>query len=280
MNDEQVVAWNGPSGHAWVESQVLLDRILEPMAELLLRAVPEGSALRILDVGCGTGATTLGFARRVGVEGRCVGVDISQPMIDAARARAEREGVPASFLVADAQTHAFEPASFDRIVSRFGVMFFDDPVTAFSNLRRAATKDGELRFVAWRSPADNPFMTTAERAAAPLLPNLPPRRPDGPGQFAFADDMRVRSILEQAGWTAIDIQPIDLGCSFPERDLVRYVTRLGPLGRALDEADEATRTSIIAKVRTAFDPFVQGNEVRFTSASWQVVAHASASPKT
>ncbi|AKU94638.1 Methyltransferase [Labilithrix luteola] len=274
MNDEQVTAWNGPSGHAWVESQPLLDRILEPMAELLLRAVPEGSARRILDVGCGAGATTLAFARRVGAEGSCLGIDISQPMIDAARARAEREGVPARFVIADAQTHAFEPASFDLIVSRFGVMFFDDPVSAFTNLRRAAKNDAELRFVAWRSPADNPFMTTAERAAAPLLPNLPARRPDGPGQFAFGDAARVRNILEQAGWAAIDIQPVDLVCSFPEKDLVRYLTRMGPLGRVLDDADDATRTRIISSIRAAFDPFVHGDEVRFTSASWQVVAHA------
>ena len=154
---------------------------------------------RVLDVGCGTGSTTLAVARRLGAKGRCIGIDISEPMIAAARARAEREGTPASFIRADAQTHAFEPASFDMIISRFGVMFFDDSVRAFANLRRAARDDAELRFIAWRSAAENPFMTTAERAAAPLLPNLPARRPDAPGQFAFADRRRVYSILEESG---------------------------------------------------------------------------------
>ena len=108
-------------------------------------------------------------------------------MIAAARARAERERTPADFVCADAEVHAFEPASFDTIISRFGVMFFDDPVRAFANLRRAARDDARVRCIAWRSAADNPFMTTAERAAAPLLPTLPARRPDAPGQFAFAN---------------------------------------------------------------------------------------------
>ena len=148
---------------------------------------------RVLDVGCGTGSTTLAVARRLGAKGRCIGIDISEPMIAAARARAEREGTPASFIRADAQTHAFEPASFDMIISRFGVMFFDDSVRAFANLRRAAKQTPSLRFIAWRSAAENPFMTTAERAAAPLLPNLPARRPDAPGQFAFADRDRVHA---------------------------------------------------------------------------------------
>jgi ubiquinone/menaquinone biosynthesis C-methylase UbiE len=186
-DDDQAARWNGPAGHAWVDAQAVLDETLQPFEDLLVEAVVAARGSRVLDVGCGTGATTLAVARRLGAEGRCVGIDISEPMIAAARARAEREGTPAGFIRADAQDHAFEPAAFDTIISRFGVMFFDDFVRAFANLRRAATDDAELRFIAWRSAADNPFMTTAERAAAPFLPNLPARRPDAPGQFALAD---------------------------------------------------------------------------------------------
>ena len=118
-------------------------------------------------------------------------------------------------------------------------------------------------------------MTTAERAAAPLLPNLPPRRPDGPGQFAFADDRRVRGILEESGWTDIDIRPIDVECTFPETDLVAYLTRLGPVGLILQEADERTRARVVDAVRPAFDPFVHGSDVRFTAACWMVEARGS-----
>jgi SAM-dependent methyltransferase len=268
----QTKLWNGPSGRAWVEEQELLDAMFQPMEDLLVEAVSAGAGRRVLDVGCGTGSTTLAVARRLGAQGRCTGIDISEPMLAAARARSEREGIPADFIRADAQTHAFEPASFDMIISRFGVMFFDDPVQAFANLRRASKEGATLRFIAWRSPSENPFMTTAERAAAPLLPNLPARRTDGPGQFAFADERRVRGILEESGWAGIDIQPLDVACTFPEKELVRYLTRLGPVGQILHEVDERTRNQVIETVRAAFEPYVHGAEVRYTAACWSVGA--------
>jgi SAM-dependent methyltransferase len=274
MNEEQIQLWNGTAGRAWVESQELLDRLMAPMLEIVVGAVAPGSGWRVLDIGCGTGATTLAVARRLGAGGSAVGVDISAPMIEAARARAERERSPATFICADAQTHAFEAASFDRVVSRFGVMFFDDPRLAFSNLRRAARAHAELRSLAWRGPEENPFMTTAERAAAPFVPNLPPREPDAPGQFAFSDPERVRRILDASGWGDIDLRPIDVPCAFPEGELVPYFTRFGPLGRVLHELDEPARDAIIQSVRRAFEPYVQGGQVRFTAACWQIDARA------
>ncbi len=276
--DDQETLWNGVAGRAWVEEQGLIDQTLRPLEDLLVEAVSAGTGGRVLDVGCGTGGTTLAIARLLGAQGRCVGIDLSEPMITAARARAEREGTSATFIRADAQSHAFEPASFDMIVSRFGVMFFDDPVAAFANLRRVARDGAALRFVAWRSPSENPFMTTAERAAAPLLPNLPARRPDAPGQFAFADRCRISSILEDSGWAEIDVGPIDVACTLPEQELVRYLTRLGPLGRILHEADDRTRAQVIETVRAAFEPFVHGAEVRFTAACWWVGARAPSAP--
>jgi ubiquinone/menaquinone biosynthesis C-methylase UbiE len=275
-NNEQTALWNGPAGRAWVDEQEVLDAVLEPFEALLVDVVRAASAQRVLDVGCGAGSTTLAAARLLGAEGRCVGIDISQPLIAAARARAEREGTPAGFICADAQTHAFEPASFDLIMSRFGVMFFDDPVRAFANLRRAARNDAELRFIAWRSAAENQFMTTAERAAAPLLPSMPARQPGAPGQFAFADRHRVSAILEQSGWADVDIRPIDVACTLPEKELIGYFSRLGPLGLVLQDADERTRMQVIETVRPAFDPYVHGTEVRFTGACWMVGARAPA----
>jgi SAM-dependent methyltransferase len=273
--DDMAARWSGPAAHAWVEAQAVLDEMFRPLEEVLVEAVVAEHGRHVLDVGCGTGGTTLAVARRLGAEGRCVGVDISEPMVTAARARAEREGIRASFVRADAQDHMFEPATFDTVISRFGVMFFKDSVRAFTNLRRAAKNDARLRLITWRSPAENPFMTTAERAAAPLLPNLPARRPDEPGQFAFADPDRVHRILEESGWTGIDIRPIDVVCTLPETELVRYFTRLGPVGQILPAADERTRAQVIETVRAAFDTYVQGTEVRFTAACWTVGARAS-----
>jgi ubiquinone/menaquinone biosynthesis C-methylase UbiE len=286
-DDEQMRLWNGPGGRGWVEVQVVLDQVLEPFEDLLLEAVSARLRARsesqvpssavVLDVGCGTGGTTAAVARLLPGKGRCVGIDISEPMVIAARARVEREEIPATFVCADAQTHRFEPASFDMFISRFGVMFFNDPVQAFTNLRRAAREHAELRCIAWRSAAENPFMTAAERAAAPLLQNIPPRNPDGPGQFAFADRSRVYRILEQSGWTGINIQPIDIACTFPEKELVRYLTWMGPVGRILQQADERTRTQVVEAIRPSFDSYVHGDEVRFTAACWMVGARAQAS---
>ncbi len=252
--DEQAKLWNGSAGCAWVEAQALLDRVLQPFEDVLVAAVSAVGARRVLDVGCGTGSTTRSIARLLGAKGRAVGVDISEQMIDAARMLAEQERAPAKFVCADAQTHAFEPATFDMIVSRFGVMFFADPVQAFANLRAAASEDASMCFIAWRSPAENPFMTTAERAAASLLPNLPPRRPDAPGQFGFADARRVQSILTESGWRDIDIQPIDVVCTLPQSELSRYGARLGPVGVALREVDQRTREQVVALVPKGGQP--------------------------
>jgi ubiquinone/menaquinone biosynthesis C-methylase UbiE len=268
MNEEQKTLWNGIAGRAWVEMQELLDRVYEPLEKLLVEAIPTGSACRVLDVGCGTGGTTVAAARRLGKSGQALGVDISEPMIDAARARAEQAGSVATFVCADAQRHAFDAASFDVILSRFGVMFFADTGQAMANLRRAASSGGALRLLAWRSPEDNLFMTTAERAAAPLLPTLPQRIPNNVGQFAFADAERVRRILEGSGWRAIEVRRVDVACTFPESALTLYMTRLGPLSRVLPDVEERARAGIIDTVREAFQPYVHGGEVHFTAACW------------
>ncbi|WP_323123370.1 class I SAM-dependent methyltransferase [Burkholderia alba] len=279
INREQADLWNGHAGHAWVDTQASIDQMFKPIETLLVEAIPAGCALRVLDVGCGTGGTTLAAARRLGAQGRCTGVDISGPMLAAARARATRDTAPADFVLADAQTHAFEPASVDLILSRFGVMFFDAPGRAFANLRRAATDAAELRIVAWRSAADNPFMTSAERVAAPLLPDLPAREPGAPGQFAFADPRRIASILEEGGWFDIDIRPIDVDCTLPEPALTGYLSRLGPVGLRLRDVDASARARVIDTMRAAFEPYVDGEVVRFVAACWMVRARASAASR-
>lgn len=274
--------WNGGAGNAWVDEQDLIDRMFGPIEELLVGAVAPGRALRVLDVGCGTGATTLALARRLGPGAHCTGIDISTPMVEAARRRAAKETKEAKdiaavdFVCADAQRHAFAPGSFDLVVSRFGVMFFDDPVAAFANLRQATRRGGTVRFVAWRGAGENPFMTAAERAARPLLPDLPVRVPDEAGQFGFAREARVRAILGQAGWEGLACAAVDVRCGFPETELPGYLNRMGLVGRALEGAGDALREKVIARVRPAFDRFVHAGMVSFTAACWLATGRAGA----
>lgn len=264
----QAGRWNGGAGSAWVDEQEVIDAMFRPVDLALLASCPAGGATGILDVGCGTGGTTLALARRSGAPARCLGVDISAQMVAAARRRAAAQGLAVGFVQADAQRHAFAPASVDLVVSRFGVMFFDDPVAAFANLRRAVRPGGQLRFMAWRGPGDNPFMTAAEEAARPLLPELPPRTPDEPGQFGFARAERVAAILAEAGWEAPRCEPVDIVCAFPAAALDGYLAHMGPVGRALEGAAPALRQAVLARVRPSFARYVEGGVVRFTAACW------------
>ncbi|WP_312239292.1 class I SAM-dependent methyltransferase [Stenotrophomonas sp.] len=271
----QHALWNGPSGHAWVEAERILDQMFAPFALLLAQAIPAHPPARVLDVGCGTGAVSLEIATRLGSGGHCTGVDISAPLITRAITRAASAGLPVDFIVADAQRLALPPASFDRIVSRFGVMFFDDPAMAFSNLRQATRRGGALHAIAWRSAAENPFMTTAERAAAPLLA-LPARVANAPGQFAFADRDRVIAILTEAGWQDIEVVAREVACEVDAADLPAYVTLLGPVGSALRSGgiEPALRARVVQAMDEAFAPFVVGDRVRFDAACWELRAVA------
>ena len=261
-------SWSGADG--WVRLQATLDAMFARVEDLLVDQV-DPSAAAVLDVGCGTGATTLAIARKLGPHARCVGVDISEQMIALARRRAA--DAPVEFVVADAGSHRFDPGAFDVIASRFGVMFFEQPERAFANLRAATRGGGTLRAVVWRRPEETPFMTAAEQAADGLL-TLPPRSTQGPGQFAFADRGRVLDVLAAAGWSDASLTAVDVDCAFPAADLDAYVGTMGPVGRALSEHDEATRARVVEHVRPAFDRFRHGDEVRFTAACWLVTAVA------
>ncbi|KQY29293.1 SAM-dependent methyltransferase [Caulobacter sp. Root487D2Y] len=272
-NKAQTELWNGGAGRNWVEQNAMLDRLFEPFEQPLVDAIREHGARAVLDVGCGAGATTFAVARSLKGQGRSTGLDLSAPLIDLARRRAAEQAVDnADFVVADAQQHAFQPASFDAVISRFGVMFFDDPVAAFANLRRAARPEAGLACIVWRGTDENPFMAAAERAAGPLLPELPKRAPDAPGQFAFADPDRVGGILSAAGWRDADLQPLDVACAVPADDLETYATRMGPVGLMLPSLEAGRRAAVIEAVRRGFAPFLADGVARFTAACWLVRA--------
>jgi SAM-dependent methyltransferase len=273
MSQQQL--WNGPAGAAWIEMQQPLDGLFAPFEALLVEAVDGAGACNVLDIGCGTGATTLGIARALVGRGRATGADLSEPMIAVARDRAagEAAGVAVSFIAGDASRIAAEHA-FDMAVSRFGIMFFDDPVPAFARIRAMLVPGSPLVAISWRSAAENDFMTCAERAAAPLLPPLPEQTPGSPGQFALADPDRTRRLLEEAGWRGVVLTPIDIECAMTTGDLDAYLTQMGRIGILLRALDAKARAPILDRLRRAFMPFVAGDAVRFTAACWRVEARA------
>ncbi|HEL3783833.1 TPA: class I SAM-dependent methyltransferase [Stenotrophomonas maltophilia] len=268
---DQNALWNGPGGQIWVAQQAILDGLFQPMADLLVAELPD-TVTQLLDIGCGTGASLLAAAA-ARPAAHCTGLDISAPMLALARQRAEAAELNAEFIVADAQRHPLPPAHFDWIQARLGVMFFEDTGAAFANLHRAAQSGAGLRFIAWRSAGENPFMTTAERAIGDEL-DLPTRVPGAPGQFAFADGERVQRQLQDAGWNDVEVVAVDLPCSIAREDLPTYVGQLGPLGLALRSMPEARAAVLREKALAAFAPFIEGDRVRVDAACWLVRARA------
>jgi SAM-dependent methyltransferase len=275
MNDEQVRYWNEVAGPRWVRFQERLDRELAQLGRLAVERAGVAAGEAVLDVGCGCGGTALELAQRVGAGGRVLGVDLSRPMLERARERARAAGAAnVAFFEADAQDARFEPAGFDVVFSRFGVMFFADPPAAFANLRRALRPGGRLSFVCWQRLPDNPWMLVPLGALAKHLPLPPPPPPGAPGPFAFADAERVRGILAAAGFAEIacdDVrQPLALGGGDLD-DAVDFALELGPASAALREAGAGPelRARVAESVREALAPYAAGGGLSLPSAAWR-----------
>jgi SAM-dependent methyltransferase len=227
---------------------------------------------RVIDIGCGAGDTTLELAARVGARGETLGVDISEPLLALARSRATTTGSAARFVAGDAQE--LELASGrDAVFSRFGVMFFADPVAAFRNLAKALRPGGRLTFVCWRRPDENPWMIAPLQAAiAAGLPQPPEATRHAPGPYAFADRDRVAGILASAGFDRVTIEAHDelVGGSDLDGALELALT-IGPLARALRE-HPSYQTTVTPAVRDALARFVVDGALRAPSATWIVSA--------
>src|SRR5207253_1996387 len=204
----------------------------------------------VLDIGCGSGTTTLKFAARVAPSGEAVGIDISASMLAVARRRAAETPNHVSFIEADATDYGFEAESFDLAFSQFGIMFFADPAASFRNIHGAMKKGGRLVFVCWRGPFENAWSAVPEAAARPFLPPPAPASPDAPGRYSFANPDRVKSILLQSGFHGVEIEKFDtrvhLG-NTPEEAASSSIDN-GPLLRTLADVDEAIRVKVRAAV--------------------------------
>ncbi len=277
-NRDQIEFWNGLGGAAWVRRDQLLDQQLAPLGRLAMEEARLAEGLSVLDVGCGCGGTTVELGRRVGSNGSVVGLDVSAPMLARARDRATEEKLGhVSFVLADAQTADLGEGRFDRVYSRFALMFFESPETAFSNLRRSLCPGGRLSFICWQPLDRNPWLHVPLMAAAEHVA-MPPRPPPGtPGPFSLADPERIRRILGEGGLTEITITSSEGPMAFAGGDLeagVELALDVGPLSRVLREAqpDDATRARIIDAIRTALEAYRTDDGIALPAAAWIVTA--------
>lgn len=272
-NAQQIEYWNATVGDVWATYQAQLDRQIEPLGLAAMSALAPAAGEKVLDVGCGCGQTTWMLAGRVGPSGAVLGVDISEPMLGVARARNPGQvGKPPEFRKLDAQTGYLGAGRFDAAFSRFGVMFFEDPRVAFTNIRASLRAGGRMAFVCWRPLAENIWMRGPLEAALPLLPPLAPPDPRAPGPFAFADAGRLRSFVEGAGFKSVSIETFDqlIGGNDVDQTL-KLAFRLGPLGAAVREHPHLAEAAAAA-VRQVLEQHLTPDGVMMPAAVWIVRA--------
>jgi ubiquinone/menaquinone biosynthesis C-methylase UbiE len=274
-NADQIAYWNGPGGQHWTDRQPVQDVLLAPVSQALIDGCRTKAGERIVDVGCGCGSTSIALAERVAPDGFVLGIDISGPMLARARDIAPKN-LPVDFVLADATVHPFDRESFDLVTSRFGVMFFADPVASFANLRQALKPSGRLAFVCWREARENPMMIVPLQAVYKHVPKLPQLGPEDPGPFSFASEERVNRILREAGFSDIRMEPrdltLDLAIGRGLEAAVQGALEIGPASRALAEHPPDVRAAATTSIREALMPFVRGESVLVPGAIWVVTA--------
>ena len=274
-NADQIAYWNGPGGKHWTERQELQDIVLGPVSEVLIDRAAIKAGERVIDVGCGCGATSFDLAKKVGQGGHITGVDISEPMLGRAR-ELKPAGAPVEFVLADATGYPFAPASTDLLFSRFGVMFFAQPSDSFSNMRKALRPGGRLVFACWRTPRDNPWMMIGLKEAYKFVPKLPEMKPDDPGPFSFADEERVRRILTESGFTDIGLERVDLALDIAiGRGLeaaIETVLAIGPTSRALENQPKDKVEAATQSIRTVLASHQKGETIPLGGSIWVVTA--------
>ena len=275
VNVEQRRRWDEEEGEHWVAEAERFDRMLAPYGDQIIAGLSPEPGEQVLDVGCGNGALSLDVAARVGPNGGVLGLDLSGPMLSLARSRAAERGLgTVRFEQSDAQVHDFGDTRFDAVTSRFGVMFFEDPVAAFANLRSGVRSGGRMAFACWRSLLENDWLMVP---AATLLefvpmPEMPP--PGGPGPFGLADPDQTRSRLTDAGWTDVELEPFEVRQWLADdpASVVNFLRRSEMAKTMLGDADEETASKAWNAVETMLAEHTDDDGVHLTGRAWLVTA--------
>jgi ubiquinone/menaquinone biosynthesis C-methylase UbiE len=277
VNAAQIESWNGAVGNLWAGDtfRERQNRAQGPFGDAAIEALGLQPGQHVLDIGCGSGSTTFELANRVGPSGRVVGVDISAPQLQNARKHAEAFGNPMiEFHNQDVATFPFASGTFDRAFSRFGVMFFAEPVDAFVHIRFGMKPGGRIAFVCWQSAEQNPWNTLAATVASQYLPPPAPLGPEDPSPYAFRDPNRVNRILSEAGFDGIEIASVERKLIF-EPDVTGTVEQLmqyGMMASAIAQASEDIRERIKADLGEAIQGYQTSDGVMIDGAAWMVTA--------
>ncbi|ANM31147.1 hypothetical protein ABI59_18575 [Acidobacteria bacterium Mor1] len=275
MSHDTAQYWNDDAGPRWVRHADALDRQLAPFAKAVLDRAGIQPGQRVLDVGCGAGALSLEAAQQTGAGGRVVSLDVSRTLLELARRRVAAAGIDhVEAIEGDAQRQALASGGFERVVSRFGVMFFDDSEAAFRNLRGGLAAGGSLTFACWGPIAENPWMLVPREVTARHV-ELPAPEPDAPGPFRFADREALLAMLERAGFAAGTAEPLTgemaIGGSGGLDGAVEFLLDIGP-GAAAREAGPETQRAFADDLRQTLSPFIRDGEVQLGYAAWLVHA--------
>jgi SAM-dependent methyltransferase len=274
VNVEQAEAWDGPEGEYWALHHARFDETMSRHHGALMEAAAIAPGERVLDVGCGTGLTSRDAARAAGPSGEVLAVDLSGPMLARAREFAGEEGLGnVRFEQADAQVHAFDPASFDLVMSRFGVMFFADPAAAFANIASAVRPGGRLAMLVWQAVEANEWVV-ALRDALAVGRQLPVPPPGAPGPFAFGDPDFARGVLTGAGFTDVAFtaseRPWRIGSDAD--DAYQFVAGLLIVQMLLGDLDDSSRRQALDNLRATMAAHETADGVTFGSAAWVMTA--------
>ena len=274
-NEDMDRHWNEVAGPEWLEREREFDTALGPFGDELLRRSAPRAGEHVLDVGCGFGATTTAIATAVGSEGRVMGLDISAPLLERAKQRAAG-ATNVTWRHGDAQVAPLPAHHFDLVVSRFGVMFFDDPVAAFANIHAATKPEGRLCVACWQSTERNGWYTLPTRVLAEHIA-LPAAPTGGAGPFAFADPGHVRRVLAAGGWNSIDVDgfeaPMLYGAGGNVDRVIHHLVR-GPVAAALASAPAGDSAAGLAALRRAVEEYTVNGETRFPGVAWMTAARA------
>ena len=280
-NTLQKEMWNGRAGESWVRHNSLLEQLLAEPGRECMNLLPLTPAMQILDVGCGCGNQTLELAARLDASSTVIGVDISEPMLGLARelkaANDNALSAEVQFALGDASEPLFGEASFDAIYSRFGVMFFEEPVAAFSALRNSLKPGGKLGFVCWREPKLNPFFNAPMEAALTVLPAPAPSAPGAPGPFGLADDNVIKTTLRLAGFKDVSVTPLNLtlsvGAKTPFDALFEELIQIGPAAALIAQSDPSLKEKAREAVYNRLTDFYASDQgVSFDANFWLVTA--------